>query len=293
MAMIGTAARIQLKNILYLTDFSEVSEAALEFATTLARRYEATVHALHVLTPVIPEGCQEAIEADAALALSEMSKLGENLAMKDVAIDAKVVRGIDLWPAIELEIAKDKIDLIVLGTHGRTHARKLLLGSFAEEIFRRSSVPVLTIGPGVRRNAADSGAFHSVLFATDFGKPSEAAAPYAVSLAEEHDARLVLLYVARKAGATAQEESLIGDIVQRLKDIAPAEARMCCRPAAVVQYGEPADRILEVAAERDTDLIVLGVRDASKHLGAATHLERAVAHQVVAYARCPVLTVRG
>jgi len=291
MAAIGESTKVQLKNILYLTDFSEISEAALVFATTLGRRYGASVHALHVLTPVIPQGCQEAIDADAALAEAEMSKVDEQL--KSIAHDIQVIRGIDLWPAIEGAIEKDKIDLVVLGTHGRTHASKFLLGSFAEEIFRRSSVPVLTIGPGVRRNKADSGAFHSILFATDFSKASEAAAPYAISLAEENDARLILLYVAANAGETELEETLIGDVVQRLKAMVPAEARMLCRPAAIVQYGEPADRILEVATERDADLVVLGVKDARNHLGAATHLERAIAHQVVAHARCPVLTVRG
>lgn len=291
MAAIVESVRIQLKNILFLTDFSDISDAALAFATTLARRYGARVHALHVLTPVIPEGCPEAVGADAALAESEMARLTGRL--ENVAHDTQVIRGLDLWPAVQRTIENDHIDLIVLGTHGRTHASKLLLGSFAEEIFRRSSVPVLTIGPGVRRNSADSGAFHSILFATNFSRPSEAAAPYAISLAEENDARLILLYVAASAGTTEQEESLIGDIVQRLKQMVPPGARMLCRPAAVVQYGEAADRILEVAAERDADLIVLGVKDAKNHLGAATHLERAVAHQVVAHARCPVLTVRG
>ena len=85
----------------------------------------------------------------------------------------------------------------------------------------------------------------------------------------------------------------IADVMQRLDDIVPSDARKWCHPSPMLQYGDAADRILEVAIERGADLIVLGVRDAAGHLGAATHLERATAHKVVAHAQCPVLTVRG
>jgi nucleotide-binding universal stress UspA family protein len=78
-----------------------------------------------------------------------------------------------------------------------------------------------------------------------------------------------------------------------LHEIVPQNAELWCRPEAVVAYGEPATRIVEAAKERDADLIVLGVRDAAGHLGSLTHLERAVSHNVVAHAVCPVMTVRG
>ena len=64
MATTREKTRITLKNILYLTDFSRPSEAALPFVVGLAHNYGAKVHALHVLTPVIPQGCTEATEAD-------------------------------------------------------------------------------------------------------------------------------------------------------------------------------------------------------------------------------------
>ena len=154
-------------------------------------------------------------------------------------------------------------------------------------------MPVLTIGPHVQKSATISGAFHSVLFATDFSKPCEAAAPFAVSLAEENDAHLALLYVAPKPGMNEQEEGAIDGVMQALNGIVPSDARGWCHPSPIVQFGDAAKGILEVATEIGADLIVLGVRDAAGHLGAATHLERAIAHKVVAHAGCPVLTVRG
>ncbi len=207
--------------------------------------------------------------------------------------DSAIARRVGVWPAVEQAIHDRNIDLIVLGTHGRTGAQKLLLGSFAEEIWRRSSVPVLTIGPHVQRNTTTGGAFHTVLFATDFSKPCESASPFAVSLAEENEAHLILLYVVPKPATNEQGELALADVMQRLNDIVPSDAKKWCQPSPVVRYGDAADGILELATELGADLIVLGVRDAAGHLGAATHLERATAHKVVAHALCPVLTVRG
>ena len=291
MTRIAESTRITLKSVLYLTDFSEASQVALPFALAIASNYESKVYALHVLTPVIPETCLEAINADEKLANDEMGKV--DFQLTGVVHDMAVARGVSVWPAVEQAIRERKIDLIVLGTHGRTHARKLLLGSFAEEILRRSSVPVLTIGPHVQKNSTTSGAFHSVLFATDFSKPCEAAAPFAVSLAEENDAHLTLLYVAPKPGMNEQGKLAIADVMQALSDIVPNDAKRWCHPAPIVRYGDTANGILEAATELGADLIVLGVRDAAGHLGAATHLERAIAHKVIASAGCPVLTVRG
>jgi nucleotide-binding universal stress UspA family protein len=291
MTRIAEGTRITLKSVLYLTDFSEASEAALPFAVAIASDYGARVHVLHVLTPVIPETCLEAIRADEKFANAELAKV--DFQLTGVAHDTAITHGVSVWSAVEQAIHERNIDLIVLGTHGRTHAQKLLLGSFAEEILRRSSVPVLTIGPHVQKNATISGAFHSVLFATDFSKSCKAAAQFAVSLAEENDAHLALLHVASKPGMNEQEEGTVDDVMQALDDIVPSNARRWCHPSPIVQFGDTANGILEVATEIGADLIVLGARDAAGHLGAATHFERAIAHKVVAHARCPVLTVRG
>jgi len=137
-----------------------------------------------------------------------------------------------------------------------------------------------------------------VLFATDFSSESEAAVPYALSLAQENHAHLILLNVMRKIeGRNPAEvkafEASVARTIDRLYQMVPSEAALYNPPEMVVEYGEGADRIVEVARERDADLIVLGVRNAAGHLGAATHLERATAHKVVViHAACPVLTVR-
>jgi nucleotide-binding universal stress UspA family protein len=295
---VRTPARV--KNILYLTDFSEPSEAALPFAATLARGYGAKVHALHVLIPApyvyLPPGLTgAAIEAAEERAQAEMQRVESLLA--GLEHQTLVERGIEVWPAVRRAIEEDNVDLIVLGTHGRTGAEKLLFGSVAEEIFRRSPVPVLTIGPGVRSSVHNGGRFRRVLFATDFTPESLAGAPYAVTLAQENQAQLLLLLVMRKSllaneGDKKLFDMSVAEAMHRLYEIVPRDADLDFPPEVVVEYGDPADRIVEFAMQRGIDLIVIGVRSATGRLGAATHLERATAHKIVAHAQCPVLTAR-
>jgi nucleotide-binding universal stress UspA family protein len=292
MHAIESGARLVLKNFLFLTDFSEPSELAIPFAMGLAREYEAKLHALHVLTPVplayaAPESVAVALDALEEGAKAGMQLLESRLA--GVTYETILVRGESVWSCVQRVLDDRDIDLVILGTHGRTGAMKLLLGSVAEEIFRRARVPVLTIGPLVRSGAHSGGRFHRVLYATDFTPEAQAAAPYAISMAEENEAKLVLLRVMDNPGV----QDSVANIMHQLYEIVPQSAGVWCRPEAIVRFGTPSERILEVAKEVDADLIVLGARDPGKRIGAATHLERTTAHKVVAHATCPVLTIRG
>jgi nucleotide-binding universal stress UspA family protein len=292
-----TSARVALKNILYLTDFSEPSAVALPFANVVAREYGAALHALHVLIPAFytyttPELTVAALDAQEENAQAEMQTVDAQLA--GVVHDVTVVRGLSVWPAVWEAIESAAVDLVVLGTHGRTGAQKLLLGSVAEEIFRRSQAPVLTIGPQVPNSIHNGGRFHRVLLAIDRSAESQAALPYAISFAEKNEAHLILLHVIRKPrqGERPSGEESVANAMHGLKALIPADEKLSCRPEAMVRYGDAAEQILEAAKEYNADLIVLGVRDASGHLGAATHIGTTVAHKVVAHANCAVLTVR-
>ena len=128
-----------------------------------------------------------------------------------------------------------------------------------------------------------------MLFAADLTPDSLAAAPYAVSFAEENQAELILFHVihdSEKRTEMSQDAVEVANALYELDELVPAEAELWCRPEKVVEYGIAAERILEVARRRAVDLIVLGVHDTGKGLGAAIHLERTTAHKVVAHATC-------
>jgi nucleotide-binding universal stress UspA family protein len=301
MTNIATCTRTGVNNILYVTDFSQPSEAALPFAIATARKYGARIHALHALLPVpcpitAPETIATSIAVDSDIARADMQKVEAKLA--EMPHDATIARGPAVWKVIEQAVKDSNADLIVLGTHGRTGALKFLMGSVAEEILRRSPVPVVTIGPAVREVYDGDAPFQPrrVLFATDFTPDSFAAAPYAIKLAQESHARMTLLHVLRSRDRHSSERQpslSVAEAIHHLYETVPKDADLWCTPDVSVEYGEPARKILEVAEQRYADLIVMGARDSAGRLGAATHLSHNTVHKVVASARCPVVTVRG
>jgi nucleotide-binding universal stress UspA family protein len=297
MSAVATKTRIALKNILFATDFSPAAEAALPYAIGLAKQYGAKVHGLHVRFPatypiVGPEAMPQVMEAAEEQAKFEAQQLHEMLAT--IPHEVTVAEG-DLWPTLSEIVKQQNTDLIVMGTHGRTGVRRALLGSAAEETFRKATCPVLTVGPRVSQNTERRLAMRQILFATDFSPESLAALPFAVSIAQEHQSDLTLLNVTGKpeAGELVHAKQYTDSALRRLQTLVPANAEPWCEPKCRVEQGPEAEKILEVAIALGADLIVLGVRAPQRGVGATTHLLRSIAHQVVVNAQCPVLTVRA
>lgn len=292
-----TKTRIALKNILFATDFSPAAEAALPYALGLAKKYGAKVHGLHVRFPatypiVGPEAMPQIIEAAEEQAKFEAQQMHELLA--PVSHEVTITEG-DLWPTLKEIVEKQNVDLVVMGTHGRKGVSRALLGSAAEEVFRKASCPVLTVGPHVSHNTEHRIAMKEILFATDFSPESLAALPFAVSMAQEHQSNLTLLNVTGKpeVGELVHAGQYVESTLRRLQALVPAGAELWCEPKCRVEQGPEAEKINEVAIAIGADMIVLGVRSPQGGVGATTHLLRSIAHEVIVSAQCPVLTVRA
>jgi len=299
MTTVQATKRIDFKHVLFLTDFSEPSCDALPFATAIARGYGSRVHALHVIVPssytyLTPEVAGTLLDDEEESAKVEMDRVEAQLT--GLPRETIIERGSSIWEVVARIVKEREIDLIALGTHGRTGLKKALLGSSAEEVFRRSRTPVLMNGPATRVGLHGGGRFRCVLFATDFNAVSSSAAPYAVSLAQENQAHLILLHVLPlpKPGKTIKPGELsVAEAMHRLEVLIPQEAELWCRPLALVEHGDPALRILAAAKEHGADLIVLGVRGMDALGSVAARVQKHTAYDVVSHAPCPVLTVRG
>jgi nucleotide-binding universal stress UspA family protein len=199
----------------------------------------------------------------------------------------------DVLSVLAEVVGKHNIDLIVLGTRGRSGAGKFFLGSTAEEIVRSASCPVLTVGPQARIAPVKGGPLRQIVYATDLNKEGAHGAAYAISLAQEFEARLTVLHVIseRKTGELVIPEQLEAACKQLLHKVVPVDAEPWCEPEFILERGEPAEKILATAKVKNADLIVLGAHPESGFPGAATHLPIATAHKVIAQANCPVLTV--
>jgi nucleotide-binding universal stress UspA family protein len=298
MKMTQLNKRVSLNNILFLTDFSSTSEWALPFVREMAQEYGAKVTALHVqmpdaLTYMTPDSLLAAIESQQDAALAKMKHVEIRLA--DIPNHVVVVPGKEVWAVVEAMLQQEQVDLIIVGTRGRTGFSKMLLGSTAEEIFRRSQVPVMTIGPYAGANEQRGARWQRVIFASDFSPESLAAAPYAISFAEENDAQLIFVHVVeacRHCKKANKKRTTVAEALHQLHVIVPPEAGLCRRPETVVEHGDPAARILALANQTSADLIVLGVRSTSRVL-VTSHFEKTIAHRIVVDAPCPVLTVRS
>ncbi|KAB1188730.1 MULTISPECIES: universal stress protein [Haloferax] len=137
-------------HILFPTDGSECADAALDHALDHAQKYDATVHVLyvadvrdvaHAAPAVSPTRVRDALHDSGQEVLE---RVGSRLRAAGVDVEATVTEG---TPESEiLEFAnRDDIDLVVMGTHGRSGLDRYLIGSVAERVVRSSPVPVLTV----------------------------------------------------------------------------------------------------------------------------------------------------
>ncbi len=142
---------MQIKTILFPTDFSNGARAAMDHAVSLARDYKARIILLYVIQDIsiaewyIPSSLSvtDLVEDMQKSAWKEMDKWAAEVAAKVGDVEKAVVRGV---PFVEIiRMAKEKnVDMIVIGTHGRTGIDHMLFGSTAEKVVRKAPCPVLT-----------------------------------------------------------------------------------------------------------------------------------------------------
>lgn len=300
-------ATISAKNVLYATDFSPTSEAAFPYAAAIARKFGSVLHVAHVVSDtslLLMTGGVDYVtfgtlyEDAHSIAKEKVNRVTSRLGSIP---NRCYVRHGKVWPNLKAIVAENAIDLIVVGTHGRTGIGKMVVGSVAEDILRHASCPVLTVGPNIcgraKLPAFDShGAalapveleLRQILYAANFAPASLQVAPVAVGLAEKFEARLTLMHVLENYSNLDSRPGPIEDAVRRLQALVPKDAALPYAPEIVMEFGSPWHCIVKKAAELDTDLLVLGAQP-NDH---ATHVPWSAVNQVVAHANCPVLTVR-
>ncbi len=303
---------IGFKQVLVATDFSDGSQRALAYAIAIARRYGSQLSVAHALPPEprnqIPlEPLPRELNRRRLEAEQEMKNLGEEARIDDLNHNVLIEPG-RVWDALGSVIHRESIDLLVLGTHGRGGLKKLALGSVAEEVLRLAPCPVLTIGPQVSPAGSGPVEFRRILFATDFGPASAKAFPYALSLAEDYRAKLVLLHMvppmpvadlgpAAYGPSTYAAERFMewqrtarGESVRKLKELVPTDTNLAERPEYVAGTDFLPEGILDAAVTHRIELIVMGAsRTPSPRM--AAHIPWALTHEVICHAKCPVLTV--
>ena len=292
MPTFAPVSRLSLKNILFPTDLSPTSRAALPFARALAELYGSTILFAHSIAPEphlqVP---LDRLPAQDDTVWEEARQRSEEFVREQFlgAIPHKVLldRG-DVAAVIPAMIEEQAVDLVVLATHGRRGVSKVLLGSEAEKIYRSAPCPVLTVGPRARE--AKDWKLRRILCPVDASEDPQPVLHYALSLAEENQSELIVMQAIalvpwQHRAAVEMQSRLV------LENLIPEQAKDWCTPEYVIRWEHPVEAILNEAQSRQADLIVMSVHR-SRAISVSAHLPWPVASEVVSRAPCPVLTVR-
>jgi nucleotide-binding universal stress UspA family protein len=285
---------VSIERIVMATDFAPSSERAMAYAKGLAHRFGATLELVNVYDPS-PVRSWEAAELDITpeeaerRSVSRLAILASELREEGVRI-TPLSRGAKRPASALLEIAAEtEADLIVAGTQSKNGVERLVLGSTAEQLIRSASCPVLTVGPKARMPQPGPIEFRTVVYANDFSPEATRAAVYALSFAQDSAAHLYCTYVLDDDGRYGEtREALDAGFKRALKERIPESAYNWCDPECVVEHGNAARAILDLAKRVEADLIVLGARKSSFWLA---RVEKGLTPALLAEAECPVLTI--
>ena len=283
-------ARGLLTNVLVATDLSAGAELAVARALRLPCVAAAKLSLLHVV-PGDTKG-PVAREEEALLA----RRFEEARARAAIAADRLGIASLDIIPSMARGRAfreiiraarQQRSELVVLGRHGKSSVEALRLGSTAEGVIRKSGAPVLVVSQPV------SGPYRRPLVAVDFSETSRSALGLALRLTDTGTSRIDVVHAlgARDdelpAGFAAEDSERAARV--RLEQFLAAFTRAGIEWDTVIARGDPREVIVDAAAWRGCDLIVLGARG---HSAFDRFRIGSVAEAVVRAARCDVLVVK-
>jgi nucleotide-binding universal stress UspA family protein len=280
--------------LLVATDFSPASEGAFATALDNCNALGASLVVLHVFEyaePAPPETGGLLLELQAlrekcADTLEELRKQAEQ---RGVACETILETG--LAPSIILDVIESKgIDLAVLGTNALHGFERLVFGSTAEAVLRKSPCPVLTVGPRVATRTKTCKADGPIIFATDFDFVTIHAIRYAARFANLDGVPLHCLHVLpRTLEAGSQCEIVPSIMSEALQQVAAESGVVIDPPTCATTFGsEISYAVVDYAREHHARLIVLGVRQASL---LASHVPEHITYRIITEANCPVLTM--
>ena len=138
-----------LKSVMVATDFSPLSEKAIDYAVMIAKQFGAKILIMHVLDPITVTTTDALMFSDNSEALRKMAEemmknLADILKEKGVSIETALLKGAAASEIIS-KAAQAGVDVIIMGTHGRKGIEHLILGSVAEKVVRSATCPVMVV----------------------------------------------------------------------------------------------------------------------------------------------------
>lgn len=290
-------------NILIPLDFSESSGKVFQYGLFFAKRFKAKLKLLHALVPMEDffESAQSFDEYQKMVAhrevrIREKFQLYQDEAKKrGIKANSVIVKGFSESDSISHFLSENKFDLVFIGTRGRSHSKKTVMGSVAESIVRKSPVPVLTVPENVGFDSVKK-----ILVPIDFSLHSLNTLEIAAALAGTFKSQIFFYHVIEQ-GAHPSIYSpgieSIFEVDQNLKmkvlehmqkfvfDYVPEDLV----GDYIITEGKPHKCIIDYAAANEVDLIVIATHGLS---GLEYLLMGSTAEKVVRWSKCPNLLVK-
>jgi len=283
---------IHIKKILVPVDFSEASKKAVTYGFSLALEFKARLVLAHIAPydTVAYEGAKEhllqLIPAD----------------YRDWFDYEIVVKSGEVRQEILGIVQDTEIDLVVMGSRGRSYFERMLLGSVTERMLRKLNVPILTVShldPDKEIHTAEPVPLRRLVYATDLTEGSETGLEFSIRLARGLDARLTVVHVIQPMDAAMRGietaaffPDYVGEIraqaAERLNRMVALVSDGTVPITTVITEGVAYESINNIATEQNADLIVINLQSKGR-------LERALlgttAERVIRTATVPVLSL--
>ena len=291
---------LDINRILCPIDFSPFSDRALTYAMQIAEWFDARLHVLHVCPRAPAELTTSLAEASRALTGRHLVALVDQHRVAAVDVETEVAEADNATDAILSCADRLDADLIVTGSHGRSGLPRVALGSVVETMLHRAGRAILVVPSHVDPARVAEPSFDRIVCAVDFAAASLAGLAHGFAMAEERGSTITLLHVidmppelaahplpatfditAARIDAEAQAHA-------RVMQLIPHYAADYCTVETEVLEGAASKTILRMAADRDADLIVLGVHGRSAFDLAFFGSN---SKDIIRQARCPVLAV--
>ncbi|OFV97920.1 MAG: hypothetical protein A3F68_01970 [Acidobacteria bacterium RIFCSPLOWO2_12_FULL_54_10] len=303
--------RLEIQNILCATDFSECSRNAFRYALRLSRYFQAQLFLQHTVS-LSAAAFMEGGNGQAMRQALEAARQDARRKMRSFITDGgatpsevtMVLNDGDIREQLLQSISKEKIDLVIIGTHGRKGVNRLLLGSVAEHVIHESIAPVLVVSqPVADFGPAEFGRpveLRTILLSTDFSPNAGRALTYALRWASEWGGKVILFHAVEKVPSEMKDivdlfpeynpyfEKQVAESWGRIRQLVPNELKQRCEVVYEIRHGNPKEEILKVAGEKHADMIVMGARG----LGRSAIAWGSTVSGVVRDGRFPVLAIR-
>jgi nucleotide-binding universal stress UspA family protein len=246
--MNGQICRIEgMERLLVATDGSEASQGAVAVALELAKIYSIKLIAVaEVLGNLEYDNAGPWVIAEAEKEMQQRLDAVKGMA-EEAGIDCNIITQKGGDPSVDIieEAVNNRVDMIVMGTHGRTGIKRFVMGSVVGNVIGRASCKILV----VPRDATVD--FRTVLVATDGSRHGDAAVSEAIAIARCcHSSLIVASAASTDADAATAQESVNRALEAADKDGVKREG--------MVLRGKAGQAIVEAAREKDVGLIVMG-----------------------------------